>query len=148
VVDALVVLPFLIDVRGNALDLNDSIESFDDIAHLVNWAILVTGFGAFAVALSIPRLVAAGLAVGFGASTHILWELAEYLAMRFGTSGLHLTYEDTIGDLALSFAGSVVGGVVTATLLWRRRGLAAGLVGGGAAATGRTPRAGSAPTVG
>src|SRR3954471_19990376 len=43
-VDTLFVLPFLIDTIGNALDLYDTIDWWDDANHFVNWAILVTGF--------------------------------------------------------------------------------------------------------
>jgi hypothetical protein len=128
VVDALVVAPFLVDVGGNALDLYDRIDGFDDFAHLVNWAFLVSAFGAVMVSLPIGRLNAASLALGFGAVTHILWELAEWVAQEVGTSGLNLTYDDTIGDLALSLTGSIVGSILTATLLWRHRGLARSLV--------------------
>src|SRR3982751_5046543 len=37
-VDILLVLPFLIDVVGNALDLYDSIDWWDDANHFANWA--------------------------------------------------------------------------------------------------------------
>jgi hypothetical protein len=127
-VDALVVAPFLVDVGGNALDLYDRIVGFDDFAHLINWAFLVSAFGAVMVSLPIGRLNAACLALGFGAVTHILWEIVEWIAQEAGTSGLDLTYNDTIGDLALSLTGSFIGSVVTATFLWRRRGLARSLV--------------------
>ena len=32
--------------------------------------------------------------------------------MKSGTSGLHLTYEDTVSDLLLSFLGGLVGSFV------------------------------------
>jgi hypothetical protein len=38
--DILVVLPFLIDTIGNALDLYDTIDWWDDANHFVNWALL------------------------------------------------------------------------------------------------------------
>ena len=124
-IDMLVVAPFLIDTAGNAFDAY-AWKPFDDIAHFLNWALLVT---AFALALArLPQLgrwTIWGLAVGFGASTHILWELAEWVVMKVGgAGGLQLTYEDTIGDLFLSFSGSVAGSTVAALLLvplvWRR----------------------------
>ena len=36
--DVLLTLPFLIDTAGNALDLYDTIQWWDDANHLVNWA--------------------------------------------------------------------------------------------------------------
>src|SRR6266540_902475 len=39
VADLLLGLPFLIDVVGNALNLYDTIEWWDDAKHLVNWTV-------------------------------------------------------------------------------------------------------------
>jgi len=107
-VDALIVLPFAIDTGGNVLDLY-SVSWFDDLAHFLNWWILVS-----AVTLALRRtrlgmLPSWGLAVGFGAATEILWELGEYAVMKLGSSGLQLTYVDTVGDLALGFCGTLLG---------------------------------------
>jgi hypothetical protein len=107
-VDVLIVLPFVIDTGGNVLDLY-SVYWFDDLAHFLNWWILVS-----AVTLALRRtqlglLPSWGLAVGFGAATEILWELGEYSVMKLGSSGLQLTYVDTIGDLALGFGGTLLG---------------------------------------
>ena len=41
ILDMLLGLPFLIDTAGNALDLYDSIDWWDDLNHFVNWAILM-----------------------------------------------------------------------------------------------------------
>jgi hypothetical protein len=85
-VDMLIFLPFAIDTGGNVLDLY-SVWWFDDLAHFLNWAILVA---AFALALSRTRLGrwnTWGLAIGFGAVTEILWELGEYAVMKLGSSG-------------------------------------------------------------
>src|SRR5919202_2031898 len=119
-IDALIVLPFLVDVAGNAANLYNTTRHFDDIAHFVNWALLVAAFGAIAASLPLGRLNAAALALGFGTTTNVLWEIAEYVVMRLGSSGLQLTYEDTIGDLALSLCGTLVGTLLTTTLLWGR----------------------------
>ena len=80
VVDILFVLPFLIDTIGNALDLYDTIDWWDDANHFVNWALLG---GAFAAALLRTHVKGAelfALIVGFGGVTAILWELGEYFA--------------------------------------------------------------------
>ena len=119
-IDALIVLPFLVDVAGNAANLYNTTRHFDDIAHFVNWALLVAAFGAIVASLPLGRLNAAALTLGFGTTTNVLWEIAEYMVMRLGSSGLQLTYEDTIGDLALSLCGTLVGVLLTATLLWGR----------------------------
>lgn len=119
-IDALIALPFLVDVAGNVVNLYNTMRHFDDIAHFVNWALLVSAFGAITASLPVGRLNAAALALGFGTATNVLWEIAEYVLMSFGSSGLQLTYEDTIGDLALSLCGTLVGVLLTTTLLWGR----------------------------
>ena len=58
--DILLVLPFLIDVAGNAANLYDTIEWWDDLNHFVNWAILVAAFG---------QLLLGDLALGLAGST-------------------------------------------------------------------------------
>ena len=108
VVDALIVLPFVIDTGGNVLDLY-SRWWFDDVAHFCNWLILVSAFALALRRTRLPLLPAWAIAVGFGAVTEILWELGEYAVMKLGSSGLQLTYEDTIGDLALGGSGTLLG---------------------------------------
>jgi hypothetical protein len=119
VLDILIGLPFLIDTAGNALNLYDTIGWWDDANHFVNWAILVAGFGQLLVRQPMRRLDAWGLAVGFGAVTAILWELVEYWTFIRHSSELRTAYTDTLGDLALGLAGSVLAATVTATVLWR-----------------------------
>ena len=50
----------------------------------------------------------------------IAWEAVEWIVQEMGTTGLQLTYDDTVGDLVLSTSGGVLGAVVTAALLNRR----------------------------
>jgi hypothetical protein len=119
--DILLVLPFLIDTAGNALNLYDKIEWWDDANHLVNWGILSTGFGQLLLRLPVGKLSTAGLTVGFGAVTAIIWEFAEYFTFVRNSSELATAYTDTLGDLALGLTGSVIAGIVTAWILWPRR---------------------------
>jgi hypothetical protein len=119
VLDILWTLPFLIDVTGNTADLYDSVTWWDDANHFVNWAILVGAFGQLLIRLPVGRVAAAGLAVGFGALTAVLWEFAEYVTfIRTNEEELRTAYEDTLGDLALGISGSVVAAILTVTLLW------------------------------
>ena len=48
---SLVLLPFLVDVTGNSLDLYDSLVFWDDLNHFVNWALLCGGLGAILLSL-------------------------------------------------------------------------------------------------
>lgn len=120
--DILWTLPFLVDVTGNTLDLYEKADRWDALNHLLAWVFLVAGFAQLLVRLPLGRLEVACLAVGFGAASAIVWELAEYVGLRLlregGYSG---EYKATLADLTLALCGSVVAAVLTATLLWPAR---------------------------
>lgn len=118
--DILLVLPFLIDVAGNALDLYDTISWWDDANHLVNWGLLTAAFGQLLIRLPLQRWAAWGLAVGFGGVTAILWEFGEYYTFIRNSPELQTAYTDTLFDLAMGLTGSVVAATVTVTVLWRQ----------------------------
>lgn len=69
--------------------------------------------------LPVGRVAAAGLAIGFGAVSAVLWELAEYFAFIRDSPELDTAYTDTLGDLTLGLSGSVVAALMTAWL-WPR----------------------------
>jgi len=119
--DVLLVLPFLIDVAGNAANLYDTVSWWDDANHFVNWAILVAAFGQLLIRLRVERWIAAGLAVGFGAVTAVPWEFAEYFTFIRNSPELRTAYTDTLGDLALGLAGSVLAAAATVTIFWPER---------------------------
>jgi hypothetical protein len=119
--DVLVTMPFLIDTAGNALDLYDSIDWWDDLNHLVNWGLLTAGFGQLLLRLRLTPALVFGLCVGFGAATAILWEIGEYFAFIRNSDELDTAYTDTLGDLTLGLSGSVAAALVTAALASRRR---------------------------
>ncbi|MDP9491399.1 MAG: hypothetical protein M3P42_04250, partial [Actinomycetota bacterium] len=77
-------------------------------------------FGQLLVRLPVRPLAAAGLALGFGAVTAVLWEFAEYWTFIRNSPELDTAYEDTLGDLALGLSGSVIAALVTAWLIKRR----------------------------
>jgi hypothetical protein len=115
--DILFVLPFLIDTVGNALDLYDTIDWWDDANHFVNWALLS---GALAAALARTHIRGAelfGLVVGFGGVTAILWEIGEYFAFIRNSSELATAYTDTLGDMALGLSGSTLTATIAVVVL-------------------------------
>jgi hypothetical protein len=119
--DILWTLPFLIDVSGNTADLYDTLDWWDDANHFVNWGFVVADFGQLLVRRPFGRMTAAGLAVGFGAVTVVLWEFVEYVTfIRGNEEELRTAYTDTLGDLALGLGGSVLTAAVTVLLLWPR----------------------------
>jgi hypothetical protein len=118
--DILLVLPFLIDTAGNAADLYDTIDWWDDFNHFLNWGILVAAFGRLLVRLPVGPLAAAGLMVGFGGVTAIIWEIGEYYTFIRDSPEVDTAYTDTLGDLALGLTGSTLAALLTATVLWPR----------------------------
>ncbi len=118
--DLLFTLPFLIDTAGNALDLYDQVEWWDDANHFVNWILLSAAF----VTLGWPRdaapLTRVALGIGFGAVAAIVWEVLEYVTFIPNSPEAATAYEDTLGDLALGLLGSLVGASIAAWYRERR----------------------------
>jgi hypothetical protein len=111
---ALVMLPFLIDVTGNSLDLYDSVVWWDDLNHLLNWFFLCAGLGTLVCCRVSPRWVVLFLVTGLGALLAIGWELGEwYTFIRHGTE-LDTAYTDTLLDEALGAVGAFLAGIVVA----------------------------------
>src|SRR5439155_15894277 len=86
--------------------------------HFVNWAILVGGFGQLLRRPELGRAVAAGLAIGFGAVSAVLWEFGEYWTFIRHSSELRTAYTDTLGDLALGLSGSCLAALLLTTVRW------------------------------
>ena len=112
--DILLTLPFLIDTAGNAVDFYDSIWWWDDLNHLVNWALLSGAVGALAWRNDVQPWQTIAYVVGFGAVTAILWEVAEYFSFIRFSEELATAYVDTLGDMTLGLTGSVVAGLIAA----------------------------------
>lgn len=116
VADSLFVLPFVLDVAGNAADLYDTIQHFDDALHFLNWMFLAAAVVIALAPLGLVKWTRIMLGTGFGAVAIIIWEIGEYLVAESGTSGLNLTYGDTISDLGLSTLGAATGAFIAGYL--------------------------------
>ncbi len=112
----LIMLPFLIDVTGNSLDLYDSIAWWDDLNHWINWLLLLWGIGLLIGARVEPAWALVVLVTGLGAILAIGWEVGEWWTfIRHGTE-LDTAYEDTLGDLTLGTFGALCAGFVLLVL--------------------------------
>jgi hypothetical protein len=118
--DILFVTPFLIDTIGNALDLYDTIDWWDDANHFVNWALLTGAVAAVLLRSNVGWAELFGLVLGFGAVTAILWEFGEYFAFIRDSPELKTAYTDTLGDLTLGLSGSALTATIAVVLLRRR----------------------------
>jgi hypothetical protein len=114
--DVLIGLPFLIDVLGNALNLYDTIDWWDDLNHFANWALHTA-----AIALLLrhgtwtsPTRVA--LAFCWAVTTAVLWEFAEYVTFVPNSPEAVTAYADTLLDLALGMLGGLIAGILVARL--------------------------------
>ena len=117
---ALLVTPFILDLLGNLFRFFDTVQNFDDFLHFVNWMFLCAAFVAMFDPANLASWNRAALGTGFGAFAIILWEFLEYLIMQSGTTGLHLSYEDTVTDLLLSSSGGLVGSLAMVRLFPKR----------------------------
>jgi hypothetical protein len=122
VADILIGLPFLIDMTGNALDLYDTIDWWDDLNHLVNWMLHTGGIALLLRVTALPPGARAGLGVAWASTTAILWELAEYVAFVPNSPEAASAYRDTLGDLALGLLGGTLASICVAYWpSWRAR---------------------------
>jgi hypothetical protein len=112
--DLLITVPWLIDLAGNRLNLFDTIGWWDDLMHFVLWGLLTAGvLLAFAPA-NLSRGMRAMVALGFGTTAAVIWELGEYVAFVRHSAELQTAYTDTLGDLALGTGGALLAGLLTA----------------------------------
>ena len=110
----LVMLPFLVDVTGNSLDLYDAVGWWDDFNHFANWFLLLSGLGLLVCGSVQPRWAVVMVVCGLGAVLAIGWEVGEWWTfIRHGTE-LDTAYEDTLGDEVLGTLGALCAGLLVA----------------------------------
>jgi hypothetical protein len=114
--DLLIGLPFLIDVIGNALNLYDTIDAWDDVNHLGNWALHTAAVGLLLRYGTWGPSTRVALAFCWAVTSAVLWELAEFATFVQNSPEAATAYSDTLGDLALGMIGGLVAAIVTARL--------------------------------
>ena len=110
--DLLITLPWLIDLLGNRLNLFDTIPWWDDAMHFVLWGLLTAGVLLAFAPSSLSRPLTAFVALGFGATAAVVWELGEYYAFIRHSTELQTAYTDTLGDLSLGSLGALIAGLI------------------------------------
>ena len=112
--DTLLVAPFLVDTLANLFGFYDAFGVTDDVVHALSGLLVVLAFNAW----RFRRLGGGGesrgsawlLGAGIGALAIVGWEVAEWAVVEAGFDfGIPLTYGDTVGDLASSTSGGMVG---------------------------------------
>ena len=116
IADVLFGLPFLIDVAGNALNLYDTIDAWDDLNHLVNWGLHTAAIGLLLRYGPWSWRIRAALAFCYAVTSAVLWEFAEYVTFVPNSPEAAFAYRDTLGDIALGMLGGFVAAIATARL--------------------------------
>jgi hypothetical protein len=114
--DILIGLPFLIDVAGNALNLYDTVEWWDDLNHLVNWALHTAAVGLLLRYGTWTPPTRIALAFCWAVTTAVLWEFAEYVTFVPNSPESATAYADTLLDLALGMLGGLIAAMAVARL--------------------------------
>ncbi|HET6742162.1 MAG TPA: hypothetical protein VFH76_24630 [Kribbella sp.] len=110
--DLLITLPWLIDLLGNRLDLFDTVGWWDDAMHFVLWALLTSGVLLAFAPSCLSRALTVFVALGFGSTAAVVWEIGEYVAFVRSSPELQTAYTDTLGDLALGTVGALLAGLI------------------------------------
>ncbi|GAA1147497.1 hypothetical protein GCM10009630_52430 [Kribbella jejuensis] len=112
--DLLMTLPWTIDLLGNRLNLFDTVNWWDDAMHFVLWAFLTAGVLLAFVPRTLSRPVTTFVALGFGTTAAVVWEVGEYVTFVRTSPELQTAYTDTLGDLTLGTLGALLAGLVVA----------------------------------
>ena len=120
--DILFGLPFLIDVAGNALNLYDSVDRWDDLNHLVNWFLHTAAIGLLLRYGPWGPRTRVALAFGYAVTSAVLWEFAEFVTFVPNSPEAATAYTDTLGDIALGMVGGLAAAILTARMARRISG--------------------------
>ena len=64
----------------------------------------------------VPAVVPIVLTAVIGLALSAVWEMVEWFGRTFITAQIYVTYDDTIGDMAVGGFGAIVAGVVLASV--------------------------------
>lgn len=122
-VDLAIGVTVLVAAASNVFDLYRSVPGWDLVVHFVcTGAIAATGY----LVLARLRIVSAQdspefrrripvvLCTILGLAVSAVWEMIEWAGRTFVTDEIFVTYEDTIGDMALGGLGALAAGVLVA----------------------------------
>ena len=105
-------LPWLIDLIGNRLNLFDTVSWWDDAMHFILWGLLTAGVLLAFVPPTLSRGLTTFVALGFGTTAAVVWEVGEYVAFVRSSPELQTAYTDTLGDLTLGTLGALLAGLI------------------------------------
>ncbi len=106
--DLLVTLACFSDILGNRLDLYDAVTWFDDWMHFMDTGVVSAAIVILTLDHTAGRRAVVERAIAAGVTASLAWELFEYVSFVTRSVELSWAYADTLGDLTLGWAGSVV----------------------------------------
>ncbi len=115
----------LVAAGSNVFDLYRTVTGWDLVVHFVcTGVIAATGYLVLARCGVVPRPDAAtfrartGVVVTtmLGLAVSAVWEMIEWAGRTFVTTEIFVTYQDTIGDMAVGGLGALAAGVVVAVV--------------------------------
>ncbi|KAB1867576.1 hypothetical protein [Microbacterium algeriense] len=121
--DLAVGVTVLVAAASNVFDLYRSVPGWDLVVHFVcTGAIAATGYLVLARLRIVPaqdspefrRRIPVVLCTILGLAVSAVWEMIEWAGRTFVTDEIFVTYEDTIGDMALGGLGALAAGVLVA----------------------------------
>ena len=115
--DAVLVLPFLLELWGNAAGAR-TLAGGSELGHVADFALLATALALGLARRGLGAWTTAALVVGGGAAAAIVWELLEYATFAEPSAA---RYEGTIEDLGLALLASSAVAAAAGALLARRR---------------------------
>jgi hypothetical protein len=127
--DVAVGVTVLVAAGSNVLDLYRTIVGWDLVVHFVcTGVIAATGYLILARCGVVPgqdepafrRRTAIVVVTILGLAVSALWEMLEWAGRTFVTAEIFVTYQDTIGDMAVGGAGALVAGVLVALVRLER----------------------------
>lgn len=122
-VDLAIGVTVLVAAASNVFDLYRSMPGWDLVVHFVcTGAIAATGYLVLARLRIVPaqdspafrRSIPVVLCTILGFAVSAVWEMIEWAGRTFVTDEIFVTYEDTIGDMALGGLGALAAGVLVA----------------------------------
>lgn len=120
----------LVAAGSNVLDLYRTVVGWDLVVHFVcTGVIAAAGYLVLARCSVVPAQYSATfrkripivLCTALGLAVSAIWEMIEWAGRTFITTEIYVTYEDTIGDMAMGGMGAFAAGLVVAFVRLERR---------------------------
>ncbi len=127
--DILLGVTVLVAAGSNVFDLYRTVVGWDLVVHFVcTGVIAATGYLVLARCLVVPGQGAADfrkrtaivVCTALGLAVSAIWEMIEWAGRTFITAEIFVTYQDTIGDMAVGGLGAFAAGIGVAFLRLER----------------------------